>query len=82
MYNIYPVNAGLFNKIILLSEHQGRGSRSVREAQHLAAALSVPPLVHEDRATDLPAERGLFLQGPNIRHRSGQRDRREAPLTC
>lgn len=75
MCNIYPVKAGLFNKIILLSEHQGRGSRSVREAQHLAAVLSLSPLIHEDRTVGLPAERGLFLQGPNMLHGAGRRNR-------
>lgn len=33
MCNIYPVNAGSFNKIILLPEQQGRGGGLVGEAQ-------------------------------------------------
>lgn len=61
MCGIYPINAGLFSKIILLSQHRARGSRFLQESQHLAMLLSMCPLIHKEWTLDLLAKGGFVL---------------------
>lgn len=76
MCNICPVKAGLLLRIILRSERWGRAAGWAEAQQPRAHSI------HEGRSGDLCAERGLFLQGPNMLRGAGQRDRgRAAPLT-
>lgn len=50
--SIYSISTGL----IILLEQQPRGRGLLGEAQHLAAVLSVSPLIHKEPTLDLSAQ--------------------------